>query len=300
MDTKGSIFDIQRFSLHDGPGIRTTVFFKGCPLRCVWCHNPESIARSPELAFYHDKCIHCGACVAVCEFGAHVMENSVHSLKRDLCVVCGKCVAECSVSALELIGREVGVDEIISEALKDVDYYKSSSGGLTVSGGEPLMQPVFLKELLSKARSSGLHICVETCGYTAWTALNSIIDFVDIFLFDIKETDPVLHKEYTGVSNELILSNLRRLHDSGSKIILRLPIIPRYNDRDDHFDGISGLCKELPDIVNVEIMPYHTLGENKISQLGHDGTLRATSEPPAKEQVNLWKKKLYDKGVKLN
>lgn len=263
----GVIFDIQRFCVSDGPGIRTTVFLKGCPLGCKWCHNPESRSPKTELAFYSEKCVGCGACAAVCPSGCHGFVGG-HTIDRAKCVVCGACAEACAHSALERVGREVGVSEVIEEVLRDRAFYAHSGGGMTISGGEPLFQPEFSLELLRSAKNEDLHCCVETSGFGDGAALEEMVRLVDLFLFDVKETDPDRHRVLVGRDNETILQNLRRVDRAGGKIVLRCPIIPGCNDRAAHYDAVAALANSLPGVTGVDLMPYHPLGISKAESLG--------------------------------
>ena len=237
--TTGLVFDIQKFSIHDGPGIRTTVFLKGCPLRCAWCHNPESKDTGIELSFLPDKCINCGYCFRVCPNGCHIMDGGRHVLLRDRCEVCGKCTEECYAQALELVGKEMTIDEVITEVLKDKPFYDTSGGGMTISGGEPLAQAGFTKALLKRAKDDGLHTCIETSGHGKTDHLRSMIPLIDIFLFDYKATDPGVHREFVGTGNTLILENLGLLNDAEVEIYLRCPMVPGINADEEHLSGIA-------------------------------------------------------------
>ena len=263
---KGTIFDIARFCLHDGPGIRTTVFLKGCPLQCLWCHNPESQSIRPEILFTKDRCNGCGACEKVCPAGCHRI-GANHSFDRGLCTGCGLCAEVCPTKALRLAGRRMTAEEILQVVCKDRVYYEESGGGLTVSGGEPLMQAEFLEELLRLAKQKGLHTCIETCGYAPGEAFKKILPYTDCFLFDWKESDGKRHKMFTGKSNAGILENLAFLNSQNAKIILRLPLIPGYNDTEEHIDGIADLTGKFKNIRKLEIMPYHPLGLSKAAEL---------------------------------
>ena len=257
---KRLVFDIQRFCVNDGPGIRTTIFLKGCNLNCIWCHNPESKSIKKELMFHPNKCIGCLKCTSVCDL--HHIEEGIHEIDRQKCIGCGLCVNEC-VGALEFCGKEMKVEEIIEIALKDKDFYLNSGGGITISGGEPLLNIEFTKELLMEAKKYSLHTAIETCGYASWDDILKIIPYVDLFLWDIKETNTNLHKKYTGVNNELIIENLFKLNELGKEIVLRCPIIPSLNDREEHFKMIGELAEKLSNVIRVEVEPYHNLGKSK-------------------------------------
>ena len=265
---QGTIFNIQRFCVNDGPGIRTTVFLKGCPLSCVWCHNPESQRFEPEILFYKDKCTGCGRC------------RGITAADKDFV---------CFNGAKEICGKTVTADEVTAEVLKDKPFYENSGGGVTLSGGEPLAQYDFSLELLQKAKENGIHTAVETCGYAERSKILEIAKYIDLFLFDCKETDPELHKEYTGFDNKVILENLKALSDAGSKIILRCPIIPGFNDRAEHFKRISETANKFSGIEHIEIEPFHPLGESKYSALGRK---YANIKTPDTETVNNWIEKI--------
>ncbi|MBQ9085214.1 MAG: glycyl-radical enzyme activating protein [Clostridia bacterium] len=284
---KRIVFDIQHFCLNDGPGIRTTVFLKGCPLACLWCHNPESKRAYPELIYRAERCLGCGACVDACGVGAHAINaEGIHILDRSSCTACGACVDACG-DALEICGKAMSVDEIISELVRDRAFYNNSGGGITVSGGEPLMTPDFTLELVKRAKQEGLHTAVETSGYAKWQDIEALAEYVDLFLYDVKESDEARHREYTGVSFAPILSNLERLSELGAKILMRCPIIPGYNDREEHFAFIGELAERLDGVIGVDVMPYHPLGRDKSFQIGREYPITINTFP-RDEQVASW------------
>ncbi len=299
LDVTGRIFDIQRFSIHDGPGIRTTVFLKGCPLSCVWCHNPESISPEKLLSFLPDKCIGCGYCFEVCPAGAHVMVDGVHVINRDKCQICGKCVEKCYAKALEIVGRGVTVAEVLADVLADKPFYETSDGGMTLSGGEPLYQPEFTMALLQAAKAEGLHCCLDTCGAVSFELLAATMPLVDLFLYDIKDISAEHHKANVGADNALILANIRKLHDAGARVRMRAPIIPGCNDRADNLEGIADLALSMENLEGVEIMPYHRLGMGKLDRFGLKGGVPHQPDSPSDEDVARWISVLTDKGVKV-
>ena len=267
-EIKGTVFNIQRFCVNDGPGIRTTVFLKGCMLDCAWCHNPESKSPSLQIMYHADKCIGCGGCADSCPNGCHIFDKGEpHIFNRTECISCAACADVC-IGALELCGNEMSVSSVIDEVMKDASFYKNSGGGMTLSGGDPFMQHAFSLELLKEAKARGLHTCIETCGYVSRDILESFIPYVDIFLWDMKESDDERHKMFTGVSNKVILDNLRFLNEKGADVILRCPIIPDYNYREEHLLYIGELSQELDCILQVDVEPYHPLGSSKSVALG--------------------------------
>ncbi len=257
------LFDIKRGSSNDGPGLRTVFFFKGCPLRCAWCHNPESHKIAPELAVRRDKCRLCGLCAQLCE--RHEISD-VHAFDRENCLACARCADACPSSALTLYGYEILPEAALEKALRDREFYRYSGGGITLSGGEPMLQSESATELSRLAHEAGISVCVETCGCADASDFEAISPYVDVFLYDVKLT-PELYPRYTGVGSERIFANLRLLARLGKAIILRCPIIPGVNDREEHYAFLAGLAREL-DVREVNLMPYHPIGLNKYSALG--------------------------------
>ena len=294
----GRVFDIQRFSIHDGPGIRTTVFLKGCPLRCLWCGNPESIPMEPSLSYMPNQCIACGACMPACPEKALSSDSSGKAVvDRGRCTECGVCTPECDPKALEMVGREMTVAEILDVVQRDWQYYRASGGGMTLSGGEPLMQPRFVTELLRSAKARRLDCCVETSGYALWGVMRGLVPLVDLWLYDFKETDSRLHEKFVGKPNEMIVSNLKRLHDAGAKILLRCPMIPQHNARREHLDGIVALARSLPKLQGVELLPYYDLWRAKLARFGLKSELPESVKPPQRSTIKGWQDYLRERGV---
>lgn len=272
MIEKAIIFDIQRASLHDGPGIRTTVFLKGCPLECQWCHNPEALRAEPQLFYYYDKCTQCKSCETVCPHQVHQFLDGKHHLNYDACQLCGKCVEACNYDALTIMGREMTVAEVMTEVFKDVEFYKYSGGGITLSGGEPLFQFGFAKQLLKHCKEAKINTCVETSGFISPFKFKQLLPFIDNLLFDYKLSDSEQHEQYTSVPNPVILENLHAAYRFGVDIYLRCPIIPGVNDVPEHFEQIARLSEAYPKFKGIELLPYHDMGNNKRISIGKTKT----------------------------
>lgn len=278
---KGKISDIKRFAVHDGDGIRTTVFLKGCSLKCVWCHNPEGIAFHPQLAYYENKCIHCGECVSVCPNGAHMIKNDMHVYERKKCIGCGACVLKCLGEALTFYGREATVEELLPLLMEDKDFYETSGGGVTVSGGECLCQADFCAELLKAVKEQGIHTAVDTCGMVSKAALDKVIPYADIFLYDIKAIDEDVHIKCTGHSNKQILENIKYLDSLGKDIEVRIPYVPAYNDN--QMEKIAEFLKPLKSVKRVKVLPYHNYAGSKYQALGLENSLPL--QLPTEEEI---------------
>lgn len=265
---RGIIFNIQRFSTSDGPGVRTTVFFKGCTNRCAWCHNPESMRRAPQLQVFMERCIGCGRCVAVCPHQAQHLDGGERSFERELCVGCGACAEECFSGALELAGETRTVEEVMSEVVKDEPYYRHSGGGVTFSGGDPVLQTDFLRRLLVSCRELGLHTAVDTAGNYRWELLESLLPHLDLVMYDFKVLDPERHRRYIGNDGSLIRENLQRLAATGCPLIVRTPVVGGVNDTVEEIGGIAALLSSMDSLQYYELLPYHALGDAKLQSLG--------------------------------
>jgi len=292
----GTIFDIKRFAVYDGPGIRTTVFLKGCPLHCLWCHNPEGISPRPQLVFTPLKCIGCGHCIEVCPRGAHQLVDSQHVIIWDRCGACGACAAGCYAGALELAGREVTVEEVLEEVLQDRAFYKTSGGGMTLSGGEPLAQYDFTRALFRAAKDEGIHTALDTTGLTTWERLEQLLDDVDLVLYDLKHMDNQRHIALTGVPNTQILENLRRLDTAGQPSWIRIPLIPGQNDGDANYHALGQFISGLRHVERIEILRYHRLAETKYESVGYTYTLKGL-EPPSEERAETRRQILLGYGL---
>ena len=280
------------------PGHPYHGLFQGCPLRCLWCGNPESIPREPSLSYISEKCIGCGACFDKCPEDALSADTGGKAIvDRTRCKASGQCAAVCDPKALEIVGRTMTAADVLEIVLRDEAYYHSSGGGITLSGGEPLMQPDFARLLLMEAKARGLHTTVETSGYAMWGSIRPLVPLVDLWLFDYKETDSQLHEKYVGKPNELILSNLKELVKADAKILLRCPMIPGYNSRREHLDGIAALVKSMPGIEGVELLPYYDLWRAKLDRFGLTTEFPESVKPPDKDTVKGWRDYLRSRGV---
>lgn len=266
--SRGLITHIQRFSIHDGPGIRTTVFFKGCPLRCFWCHNPETWRMQPEIQVFPDRCIGCGACLERCEQGVHQLEHGAHRFRRELCLACGRCAETCYAQALVLTGKWWTAEQLTQELLRDRPFYEQSDGGITLSGGEPLLQADFSLRLLQQCHQAGLHTAIETAALCPWPDLQSLLPWLDLVMMDIKLVDEAGHRAAAGAPNRLILDNARRLAQTAIPLIVRTPIIPTVNDTLEAVGEIASLIRDFPNLLYFELMPFHRLAQGKYHSLG--------------------------------
>jgi len=283
-EAKGIIFDIKRYAIHDGPGIRTTVFLKGCPLNCLWCHNPEGVVNRQQLIWRHERCLGCHNCQEICPEGAISFSREELIINENQCNLCGDCVAVCHSQALELIGKEMTTAQVMHEVEKDIPFYDESGGGVTFSGGEPLMQPDFLHSLLKACNEKEIHTAVDTCGYVNSNILLRISDDVKLFLYDLKLIDEEKHIQFTGVSNQVILKNLKLLSQQGKKIIVRLPLIPGVNDDEENILATGNFVASLKNVEELNILPYHRAGIEKFKRLNKtkEAFIR---HPPTTEEV---------------
>lgn len=294
-DQKGMIFNVQRYSLHDGPGIRTIVFFKGCPLTCLWCANPESQQLYPEMLIRKVNCIGCGACVSACTNHALTLTSDGIEMDRSLCQRCGKCAQVCNSNGITVVGRAVTVQELYKEIIEDKVFFDVSNGGITFSGGEPFMQPEFLKAMLLKCKENHLHTIIETCGQAPQEVVEDILPYVDGFYYDLKIMDPQKHKTFTGMTNERILSNLSMIASHKKEVLVRTPLLPGINDDEENIRAIGQFLKSIG-ITTIQLLPYHAYGVAKYQSIGRSYQLDIKS--PTEESMTEAASLLASYGVK--
>ena len=290
-ETTGMIFDIAKFSTHDGPGIRTVVFLKGCPLRCWWCHNPEGQVPSQQMVYTKEKCLRCFSCVKVCPNHAIKILHNTPVLLMENCKLSGKCVDACQTKAREIAGRRVKVDDVITEIEKDRIFYDESAGGITFSGGEPFLQPIFLQSLLQTSKERGIHTAVETCGFVDTEILLRASRDVDLYLFDLKAIDNEIHRKFTGVPNDVILTNLKQLSKIHDHVIIRFPVIPGVNDDEDAVCKLGEFASSLSGVREIDVLPYHPLGTEKYNRVGVVSRMPKI-DPPSKAKIDSIAKEL--------
>ena len=268
-DNKELIFNIERFAVDDGPGIRTLVFFKGCNLHCSWCQNPESQKSAVEIIFHEDKCTACGRCIVLCPQNAVYLDEKYGYLSNPVkCDGCGLCVKECYNSAREMVGQYYSVDELMSEIIKDAHFFDESGGGVTFSGGEPILKAGFLKAVLKECKLQGISTAIETAGYAVWSKFETIIDYIDLVFIDFKHFESNIHQKETGVSNDLIIENIKRLNKTGIDVIVRIPVIPGFNFNEETIKEMFLIISEYKNIKHIELLPFHILGKGKYKGLG--------------------------------
>lgn len=301
-NTEGVLFDIKRYSVHDGPGIRTTFFLKGCPLSCWWCHNPEGISPVPVLSWHRNRCIGCGRCIAVCPEGAWSESDGGMVRDASLCRGCRICEERCPTLAIDFADRKITLRELVKEAEKDIPFYDKSGGGVTFSGGEPFMQPEFLLSCLRALKEREISAAVDTSGCAPLDYLLEAAEYADLFLFDLKLADPREHKKYTGFSNGLILSNLVRLDEKIASlgrggINIRIPLIPGINDSEETLKRLAGIAAELATLTGVNILPYHSIGKGKYRDLGKEYKMEGIL-PPTEQEVERALAVFASRGIK--
>jgi len=295
----GVIFDIKRYAIHDGPGIRTTVFFKGCPLSCSWCHNPEGIASSGELIFRNNRCVGCGECFTACKKGAISFVHGKPEIDRKICDLCGECTSACPSTALEMIGKSISKQQLVEEIEKDRVFFEESGGGVTFSGGEPLQQADFLRAVLKECKKRGIHTALDTTGFAPYEVIETIKPYVDLFLYDLKMMDEKKHLEFTGVSNTLVLDNLKKLSQNGSSVQVRIPLIPDVNDTGDCIRKIASFIADQPSLKDVSLLPYHDIAAQKYERLNKSPFTPKSAHLPERK-VDLLKKILEDRGLHVS
>ena len=295
---KGFVYDLQRFAIHDGPGIRTLVYMKGCPLKCLWCSSPQTQKSKPEILHNEINCKKCGRCVDICP--VHVITFSDEDgiiINRELCTDCGECVETCPNQGLKLIGSQMTFEELFQDVNKDSPFYRRSNGGVTVGGGEPTMQLDFVTEFLKRCKQSYINTAIETCGYVKWDNMEKLLKYVDLVYIDIKHMDPIIHKELTGVSNELILENAKKI-SAIKPMIVRIPVIPGRNDSDDNISATARFAFDLGEnLKRIDLLPYHKFGTQTYGRLGMEYKLTDV-EPPGDDHMIKLKEIVESYGVK--
>lgn len=271
---KGKIVQVQRFSTQDGPGIRTTVFFKGCNLRCAWCHNPETVYSTLAIGWKEDLCVHCGACSAVC--GQSAIKNGREDFFEELCVQCGKCVDVCPTNALEKFGEEIELEKLLAIIKRDIRYYQNSGGGVTASGGEPMLQWQFVKKFFKELKGKGISTALDTAGNIDYKYYSEVLPYTDLVLYDLKAMDPEIHKNYTGTGNQKIIGNLKQMLQEGVNVEIRIPVIVGVNDNLDNMQAVMEIISDFPNVKQVKLLPYHSLGLSKNLIKGYHKTQRFT------------------------
>ena len=296
---EGIIFDIMRYAIHDGPGVRTTIFMKGCPLRCLWCHNPEGISSANDLAYFDYKCISCKTCAKFCPTKAIIFDGNKHIINRDICTMCGICAELCPTGALRIIGRTISVKELMMAIEKDIILYETSGGGVTFSGGEPLFQPLFLKEAVKECKNRKIHVALDTSGYAQPDVFRSVAKQVDLFLYDLKLLNDHEHLKYTGVSNKLILKNLIFLVEEGrgKDVIIRFPVIPYITDTDENIMRLLELFRQLKGVEEVNLLPFHDVRE-KYLRIGKKYFM-SIHDVPAEDRLMYIKGKFEETGLRV-
>lgn len=294
---KGLILDIKRFSIHDGPGIRTVVFLKGCPLRCIWCSTPDGQNMFPELEYFSYKCTKCGRCIVACPKKAIIQLNDKIVTLRYKCTLCGKCVEKCLSGARKIVGREMTVREVLNEVEKDMIFYSSSGGGITLSGGDPIMQPEFSAAILKMCKEKGINTCIETSAYGDWGVLAKILAYTDFLYVDIKHIDPLKHKKFTGRSNRKVLKNIRNISKNFyMPVVIRVPIVPGYTDDIENIKGIALFISRLRKDFKMELLPYHRLGIYRYEALSRPYLLRDLM-PPSHDHMKALKEVVESYGI---
>lgn len=304
LDRKARIFNIQKYNIHDGPGIRTLIFFKGCPLRCKWCSNPEGLSSEYQVMMKKMNCVSCGACVEACPMGIHQLVNGQHQVNRQIhCIGCKECEKACLYNAIQIVGEDVSNSKLLQTVKEDMDFYRmSGEGGVTLGGGEVTSQSEAAANLLMACKQDGIHTAIETSGYTKPEKMKKISEFVDLFLFDIKHMDPIRHKELTGVNNELILSNLKMLLEDGKRVRIRMPLLKNINDSKEEINAIVEFLKPYKHFENfdgIDLLPYHKLGVNKYEQLDMEYPIK--DDPSLKdEDLDLIEKWIKEENFNVN